>query len=73
MTEFESYEQAVARTGRKWPFRSESWPCPACGKAECDLNIDLTWKGRVRGIWTFVYQHVEQLDQHAKAATERTK
>jgi len=54
---YETYEQAVERTGRKWPFRTEDWPCPVCWKAECDLDIDLVWKGRVRGVWTFVYQH----------------
>lgn len=56
----ETYEQAVARTGRKWPFRTADWPCPACGEAACDLDIELTWKSCVRGVWTFVYKHVEQ-------------
>jgi hypothetical protein len=55
----ESYEQAALRTGRKWPFRTEAWPCPACHEAKCDRDIELVWKGRVRGVWTFVYKHAE--------------
>jgi hypothetical protein len=61
----ETYEQAVARTGRKWPYRTADWPCPACGEASCDLDIDLVWNGRARGVWTFTdevrfeYRHVE--------------
>jgi hypothetical protein len=55
---FETYEQACIRTGRKWPYRNSDWPCPACGKEECDLDIEMTWKGWQRGVLTYVYQHV---------------
>lgn len=56
----ESYEEACTRTGRKWPYRTEDWPCPACGKAECDLNIEFTEKPRIiNGSWTFRYRHLE--------------
>jgi hypothetical protein len=55
----ETYKEAVARTGRRMPYRTADWPCPACGEASCDLDIDLVWKGRVLGVWTFVYRHVE--------------
>lgn len=56
-TKAETYEEASKRTGRKWPYRTEAWPCPACGKAECDL--DVTGDGRYRhGGWVFFYQHV---------------
>lgn len=62
----ESYEQAVARTGRKWPYRSKDWPCPACGNPECDLDIDLVWEGKVRGGWKFVCNHVQHpIQSHA--------
>jgi hypothetical protein len=57
--QIETYEEAVKRTGRKWPYRTEAWPCPACGKAECDLDVDLAWSGWQRGIRTFVYRHAE--------------
>ncbi len=57
-TEFESYEDAVKRTGRRWPYRTEEWPCPACGKAECDEDIEITWQGRRNGILTFCYGHL---------------
>lgn len=53
----ETYEQAVERTGRKWPYRTEDWPCPACGNAGCDLDIDLIWSIFRHGGWTFIYQH----------------
>jgi hypothetical protein len=56
----ESYEEACARTGRKWPYRTEDWPCPACGKAECDLDIDLVWKGRRQGVLTYCYSHKKE-------------
>ena len=56
---FETFEQAQKRTGRKWPYRTPEWPCPACGKAECDEDIDMTWKGKSKGVWTFVYAHRE--------------
>lgn len=56
----ETYEQAVERTGRKWPYRREDWPCPACWKADCDLDIEIAWQGRRYGVLTFVYRHVTQ-------------
>jgi hypothetical protein len=54
----ETYEEAVARTGRKWPYRTQDWPCPACGEASCDLDIAIAWQGWSRGIRTFVYRHL---------------
>lgn len=59
----ETYEQAVARTGRKWPYRTTDWPCPACGSAECDQDIEMTWKGHVRGVMKFVYAHKPEVAQ----------
>lgn len=33
-------EEARARSGRRHPYRTEEWPCPACGKAECDADVE---------------------------------
>lgn len=51
----ETYEQAVERTGRRWPYRSKDWPCPACGNAECDLDVDLVYRNFHRSVC--VYSH----------------
>ncbi len=54
-----SYERAVARTGRKWPYRTEDWPCPACRKAECDLDVDgEVYYERRRGVTVCRYWHI---------------
>lgn len=55
----ETYEQAAERTGRKWPFRTADWPCPACHDGACDRDIELAWKGRFSGVMTFVYRHAD--------------
>ena len=36
----ETYEEAVRRTGRRWPYRTPAWLCPACRKAEFDLDVE---------------------------------
>ncbi len=54
----ETYEEASARTGRKWPYRTTDWPCPACGEADCDRDIELPWQGWSFGVRTLVYRHV---------------
>lgn len=65
----ETYEEACARTGRRWPYRTADWPCPACGAAECDLDIYLVWHGRRHGILTFVYQHVKSAEAEGIAGS----
>jgi hypothetical protein len=56
---FETYEEAVARTGRKWPFRNEHWPCPVCWSADCDLDIGgEVYKDRRRGLTVCQYRHL---------------
>jgi hypothetical protein len=54
----ETYEQAVERTGRRWPYRTVEWPCPACGKAECDLDVE----GERFGYMRWVYTHIPQTE-----------
>ena len=51
----ETYEEAVARTGRKWPYRSKEYPCPACGNADCDLDVDGEKIGYMRWIYWHIY------------------
>jgi hypothetical protein len=54
----ETYEQACARTGRKWPYRTQDWPCPACGKSECDLDVEFSHPPiGPPGARQFFYQH----------------
>lgn len=56
----ETYEQAVARTGRRWPYRTEDWPCPACGMAECDLDVEMIDSRRIScGNWRFIFTHTQ--------------
>ena len=50
----ETYEVAVRRAVRRWPYRTPAWPCPACGKAERDLDVF----GEKVGSMTWVYRHV---------------
>lgn len=62
----ETYEEAVIRTGRKWPYRSEDYPCPACGKAECDLDIEFTPGTEfLHRKLRFIYQHVREANHES--------
>lgn len=57
----ETYEQAVERTGRKYPWRTNEWPCPACGKPDCDLDAEV----ERRSYMYWIYRHVKDAKKPA--------
>lgn len=46
---------------RNWPYSPKARPCPACGRTDCHVAVNLVWRGWWHMMSHLEYRHVEKV------------